>query len=111
MNTFTHVFQFAPKLFSAFMLSAVLMFTIPLASADTGMTKQSTASQSFAKVNLNQASVKELSTVLTGIGQSKAEAIVAYREKHGGFKDLNDLLKVKGIGKKTLEKNKAKMSL
>lgn len=57
----------------------------------------------FAAVNINTATVDELST-LTGIGKVKAEAIVAYREAYGPFKTVDDLKHVKGIGKKTVEK-------
>ena len=41
-----------------------------------------------------------------GIGIKKAEAIVTYRKEHGKFKNLEDLQMVKGIGTKTVEKNK-----
>ncbi len=57
----------------------------------------------FAAVNVNTATVDELST-LTGIGKVKAEAIVAYREAHGPFKTADDLTRVKGLGNKTVEK-------
>ena len=58
----------------------------------------------FAAVDINSASVKEL-TKLKGIGVKKAEAIVKYRKKHC-FKSVDELLKIEGIGKKILEKNK-----
>lgn len=61
-------------------------------------------------VELNTASEKELSQ-LKGIGATKAKEIVAYRQAHGCFKSLDELLQVKGIGKKTLEKNRANLSL
>ena len=56
-------------------------------------------------VNINTANAQSLSKNLTGVGQKKAEAIIAYREKHGKFKTTADLTKVKGIGNKLLQKN------
>jgi len=57
------------------------------------------------KVNVNTASATEIAEALVGIGQSKAEAIVAYRKEHGPFKTPDDLVLVKGIGEKTVAKN------
>ena len=56
-------------------------------------------------VNVNKASAKQIASSLTGIGEKKAEAIVAYRKAHGDFKHVADLTHVKGIGVKTLAKN------
>ncbi len=56
-------------------------------------------------VNINQATVKELSS-LPGIGKKRAEAIIAYREKNGKFSTIEDIKKVEGIGKDTLERIK-----
>lgn len=53
-------------------------------------------------MDLNTASAADL-TRLPGIGQVKAEAIVAWREEHGGFSAVEELLEVKGIGEATLE--------
>lgn len=55
------------------------------------------SSENRGKVNLNTATVTELCT-LNGIGESKAEAIIAYREEHGGFGNIEELLEVSGIG-------------
>lgn len=54
------------------------------------------------KLNLNEASAKELET-LPGIGPALAARIVAYREEHGPFESIDDLVRVLGIGAKTLE--------
>ena len=58
-----------------------------------------------AQVNINKADAVTLSAELVGIGQKKAEAIVAYREANGPFKSAEDLANVKGIGESTLMKN------
>jgi competence ComEA-like helix-hairpin-helix protein len=62
-----------------------------------------------APININTADAETLATELTGIGATKAAAIVAYRESHGLFKSLDDLVNIKGIGAKTLEKNRANL--
>ena len=59
-----------------------------------------------APVDINQADAQALATNLKGIGQSKAEAIVAYREAHGPFRAPEDLIMVKGIGHGILNKNR-----
>ena len=58
----------------------------------------------FAKININTATMEELYS-LKGIGHTKAEAIMEYRKKHP-FKKTEDIMKIKGIGKKTFEKIK-----
>lgn len=58
------------------------------------------------QVNINTADAATISAELNGIGLSKAEAIVEYRKKHGPFKSVDDLSLVKGIGEKTVEKNR-----
>jgi len=62
-------------------------------------------------VNINTASAEELGKGLKGIGKSKAEAIVVYREEYGVFKTLQDLTKVKGIGAATVDKNRENIEL
>jgi competence protein ComEA len=54
-------------------------------------------------VDLNSASVEQLTTV-PGIGDATARRIVEWREEHGPFRRVEDLMKVKGIGEKSLEK-------
>ena len=59
------------------------------------------------KVNLNTAGAKEIADTLKGVGTKKAEAIVAYRKKHGDFNKIEDLAAVKGIGVVTIAKNES----
>lgn len=58
------------------------------------------------KVNINTADAATLDRVLINVGASKAEAIVAYRKQNGAFKTADQLAQVKGIGLKTVEKNR-----
>lgn len=62
-------------------------------------------------VNINTADAETLARELQGIGEAKAAAIVAYREKHGPFESVEELLEVDGIGSATLEKNRANIRL
>lgn len=57
-------------------------------------------------VNVNTASAAEIAEALSGVGKSKAEAIVKERETNGPYKSLDDLTRVKGIGPTTISKNK-----
>jgi competence protein ComEA len=67
-----------------------------------------TQARDQALVNINHASEGELAS-LHGIGSSKAQAIILYREMFGDFKSVDELEKVKGIGPKTLAKNRARL--
>jgi competence protein ComEA len=58
-------------------------------------------------VDINKADAATIAKELQGVGLNKAQAIVAYREKNGAFRNADDLRKVKGIGTKTLERNRS----
>lgn len=62
-------------------------------------------------VDINCADAPALAAGLNGIGDAKAQAIVAYRTEHGPFKTADDLASVKGIGAKTIEANRANITL
>lgn len=64
-----------------------------------------------APVNLNTADAETLSRELKGIGAAKAKAIVQYREAHGPFQSVDELLEVKGIGTAILEQNRERLTL
>lgn len=61
-------------------------------------------------LDLNTASIEQLNA-LSGIGDSKARAIVAYRDEHGPFRSVDDLLAVKGIGDKLLASLKPQITV
>lgn len=63
------------------------------------------------KINLNTADVPTLQRELSGVGETKAKAIVAYRDAHGAFTSVDELLEVKGIGESILAKNRDKLSI
>ena len=68
------------------------------------------AQEEAAKVNINLASAEEIAQ-LKGIGPSYAERIIEYRETHGPFQSPDDITKVKGIGTKTLEANRGRITV
>lgn len=75
----------------------------PVFSADEGIDSAVDSVQMLAKININNASNEQLTTI-KGLGNKKAQAIVDYRQKNGDFANLEDLLNVNGIGKSTLAK-------
>jgi competence protein ComEA len=79
-------------------LAMVMVFCAPSWAGESG------------KVNLNKATVEEL-TQLKGIGTKYAERIVEFREKNGPFKKPEDILQIQGIGQKTLDKNKDRITV
>ncbi len=66
------------------------------------------SSFSFAAdaIDINIADATSIATTMKGVGETKAAAIVAYRNDHGAFKSVDDLVLVKGIGEKTVEINR-----
>ena len=69
-----------------------------------------TSSSSGDAININTANLEQLMKI-SGVGKTKAEAIISYREKNGDFKKKEDITKVRGIGKSTFEKIKDKIEV
>lgn len=89
------------QLVSIILVAVCLSFAVPAISM-AGDEPVRVAAAAVATVNINAATVKELQG-LPGIGKVTADHIVAYRTEKGPFAAVDDLIKVKGIGKKTLE--------
>jgi competence protein ComEA len=77
---------------------------------NSSVSSQSSKASKTEAVNINTADVKAFSS-LKGIGKKRAEAIIAYRNANGNFKSIEDLSKVKGISKKAVEENKARLQV
>lgn len=93
-------------IFSLFFLS----FSQQVLAADKVEQSVQMTSQVVEKININKATAEQLA-VIKGIGAKKAQAIIDYREMNGDFVDVNDLVKVKGIGEATLKKIQPFVSL
>ena len=77
----------------------------------TGLVLSLLSLVSFAAVNINTAGAETIQEELKGVGMQKAEAIVAYRQANGNFKSADELTNVKGIGIKTVDKNRGNIVL
>jgi competence protein ComEA len=66
---------------------------------------------SVTMVDINRADAEALASGLVGVGPSKAEAIVADRQANGPFQSVDDLARVQGIGVKTVELNRERITL
>jgi competence protein ComEA len=87
-----------------------LVFAL-LTSASIAAIAAPTAKPEAGNVDLNQADAPTLQRELSGVGEAKAKAIVAYREGNGPFASVDELLEVKGIGKAILDKNREKLEV
>jgi competence protein ComEA len=87
-----------------------MVIYVPRIGEDTNPNLLDKTQNIDGKISLNKATQEELET-LTGIGPSKAAAIISYREEVGPFKALEDLLLISGIGQKSFEKIKDELTL
>ena len=101
------------KIFHPSLLAVALILTPALTTSfNPAFAKDSATSvpASNARLSVNKASAEQLSAI-KGLGMKKATAIVEYREMNGPFKAVADLINVKGIGDKFIEKNAQHLSL
>ncbi|MCA1767935.1 MAG: helix-hairpin-helix domain-containing protein [Idiomarina sp.] len=95
---------------SIFVASSLFLVAGAQATPSSALTNFSPVVQSEdikKTVNINTGSAQEISAALIGVGVKRAEQIIKLREQLGGFTEVEQLLDVKGIGIKTLEKNRA----
>lgn len=87
------------------------LFVVILPAHAIGTPKTPPEKQTVAtdKIDLNHADLSTLTGSYKGIGKKRAEAIIAYRESHQGFKSLEELAEVKGFGQRFVEKNREQL--
>lgn len=94
------------QMLKVLLVAVVLVFSaVPFAVAD-----DMAATTEQVSININDADIEALVT-LKGIGEKKAQAIIAWREQHGTFESVEQLLEVKGIGESTLAQNQHRITL
>ena len=91
-------------------LAVLLLVVIAALAMPPALAAPKTAPSPADKVNVNTAGLEELVS-LPGIGRAYAQRIIEYRDKNGPFKRLEDLLNVRGIGEKTFERIKDRVTL
>jgi competence protein ComEA len=92
-------------------IAAIAAPTVKPEPNNVSLVGEITSAAQSAKVDLNGADAATLQRELSGIGEAKAKAIVAYRESNGPFASIDELLEVKGIGKALLDRNREKLEV
>ncbi len=95
---------------TALALCVTILLTAPATAVAALQTAPAAQTAAKPTLNLNAATVDQLET-LPGIGRKTAERIIEYRTKNGGFKRIEDLMNVKGIGEKSFLKLKPLVSV
>jgi len=97
-------------LFSALVL-AVLLGLNPIVASSSLHAQEATHGQQLASININSADAETLAAGLKGVGITRAQEIVRYREAFGPFASVDELVEVKGVGPSTVDKNRAVLTL
>lgn len=92
------------------LLGAAMLAASPVLHAQT-RDQSALPAKPVQQVNVNEADAVTIADVLQGVGQSRAKAIVEYREQNGPFENIDELKEVKGIGEATLNQNRERILL
>ena len=94
------------------LVSSALFFPFAAVHAESQASTAGAASIEVANViDINTADVDSIVEALVGVGKVKAQAIIDYRNEHGPFVSVDELLEVKGIGQATLDKNRGRLKI
>lgn len=112
MDIYTSLFA---TLLTSIIAAPVLATTSPFIPHNTTVLTSSPAKNILnpisALININKADGETLVAELKGIGIKRAKAILAYRNEHGPFKSIDDLIKIKGISKRIVDQNRNKITV
>jgi len=84
--------------------SIIAALFLSLAVVQTGLAED-------LSVDVNTATAEELAEALHGVGQAKARAIIEYRDENGEFEHIDELVNVRGIGLRTVDRNRDRIEL
>lgn len=98
-------------LLSSASIAAIAAPQARLEPVEASVVAETSTKAETGKVDLNGADAPTLQRELSGVGEAKAKAIVAYRDSNGPFASVDELLEVKGIGKAILERNRDKLEV
>lgn len=105
----TSFFNKLPKTARFLASAALVVVSLSAVTPNMALAAKTASGPVSQTVDINHADAKTIAVTLKGIGLKKAQAIVAYREKRGDFKSVEQLAEVKGIGPKMLEQNKGRI--
>ena len=90
---------------------AALCLAFGLAFVQPALAQDMPPAEEMVTVNVNEADAEAIAEALLGIGLTKAQAIVDYRERYGRFYSAEELTAVKGIGRSTIAKNQGRIKV
>ena len=80
-------------------------------AAVLGLSSLAFAADPPAPIDINTANAEVLAETIDGVGLKRAQAIVQYRDQHGAFSSVDQLSEVRGIGAKTVERNRDRLTV